>query len=153
MHLQKYQIHVPQYTPPNTRYQTQVGIDDLACMNCLRVEMGERACYTGEIIINFSLLSLLHPPLPHKSLFRVTLSLQKPHPPAKLSKITTPFERFFLSSLGRYFYLKGERVFEMISAKYKEIKKEKCEYFSLRCLWHVWRDSAKPAMDVPSGIF
>lgn len=31
----------------NHMFNDEVGIDDLACMNCLRVEMGERACYTG----------------------------------------------------------------------------------------------------------
>lgn len=31
----------------NHMFSDQVGLEDLACMNCLRVEMGERACYTG----------------------------------------------------------------------------------------------------------
>ena len=31
----------------NRLFSDEVGLDDLPCMNCLRVEMGERACYTG----------------------------------------------------------------------------------------------------------
>ena len=32
----------------------QVGLEDLACMNCLRVEMGERACYTGTLLYRYT---------------------------------------------------------------------------------------------------
>ncbi|XP_023330066.1 E3 ubiquitin-protein ligase ATL9 isoform X2 [Eurytemora carolleeae] len=31
----------------NRLFNDDVSLDDLPCMNCLRVEMGERACYTG----------------------------------------------------------------------------------------------------------
>jgi hypothetical protein len=31
----------------NRLFTDDVSMDDLPCMNCLRVEMGERACYTG----------------------------------------------------------------------------------------------------------
>lgn len=31
----------------NHMFNDDLSLDDLTCMNCLRVEMGERACYTG----------------------------------------------------------------------------------------------------------
>ena len=31
----------------NRIFSDTVSLSDLPCMNCLRVEMGERACYTG----------------------------------------------------------------------------------------------------------
>ena len=31
----------------NHMFDEDMGVEDLTCMNCLRVEMGERGCYTG----------------------------------------------------------------------------------------------------------
>ena len=36
----------------------QVGLEDLACMNCLRVEMGERACYTGTLLYRYTAIQV-----------------------------------------------------------------------------------------------
>ena len=34
----------------NRNFSERTPASDLPCMNCLRVEMGERACYTGQTV-------------------------------------------------------------------------------------------------------
>ena len=34
----------------NRIFSDNVAMSELPCMNCLRVEMGERACYNGQYI-------------------------------------------------------------------------------------------------------